>query len=302
MKNLVLSLIVSLFGWTGIALAENANVLFILDGSGSMKAKIDAQEKMGIAKVVISNLIQELPNNVKMGLVVYGHRSKGDCDDIELMSPVGQSNKATLIQRIQSIDPKGKTPITQSLVMAGEQLKGAEEQTTVVLVSDGEETCAGDPCAAVKSLMQQGIKLKVHVVGFDVTDKEKQQLICIADAGGGKYFGARNADQLKGAFAEVKKEVVQKVEVKPQPVAPQPAIPEKKVIKIAKIAGPGKIEIPNLKGNLVNVYDQQSGKKWEAFTAISNFYKYRPAPINSNLAMFTGKVLRSHPAKPNKYS
>lgn len=273
MKNLVLSLIVSLFGWTGIALAENANVLFILDGSGSMKAKIDEQEKMGIAKVVISNLIQELPNNVKMGLVVYGHRSKGDCNDIELISSVGQSDKATLIQRIQSIDPKGKTPITQSLVMAGEQLKSAEEQTTVVLVSDGEETCAGDPCAAVRSLLQQGIKLKVHVVGFDVTDKEKQQLICIADAGGGKYFGARNAEQLKGALAEVKKEVVQKAEVKPQPVTPQPAIPEKKVIKIA---GPGKIEIPNSKGQLVKVFEQQSGKEMGYISGHPNFLQVPP--------------------------
>lgn len=194
--------------------ATNApGVLFILDASGSMKAKIGNQEKMAIAKDVMTNLLRDLPDTIQVGLEVYGHHTKGDCNDIEVIAPVGQADKATLIQRIQSIDPKGMTPITQSLQVAAEQLKTAEQETTVVLVSDGEETCKGDPCAAVASLLQQGIKLKVHVVGFDVGDKEKQQLMCIAQAGKGKYFAANNAEQLKGALTEVKQEVVKKVEI-----------------------------------------------------------------------------------------
>ena len=87
-----------------------------------------------------------------------------------------------------------------------------EEETTLVLVSDGKETCQGDPCALVKSLKGKGIKLKTHVIGFDVTDEEKQQLACIAEAGGGKYFTAKSADQLKLALGEVKREVVEKTE------------------------------------------------------------------------------------------
>ena len=247
---------------TAVEIATGApGVLFILDASGSMKAKIDNKEKMVIAKEVMTNLLRDLPDTIKVGLEAYGHHSKGDCNDIELIAPIGQADKTTLIQRIRSIDPKGMTPITQSLQVAAEQLKTAEAETTVVLVSDGEETCKGDPCAAVASLLQQGIKLKVHVVGFDVGDKEKQQLMCIAKAGNGKYFAANNAEQLKEALTEVKQEVVKKIEVPPAPIvaqAPVPPAPEKKVIKIQR----GSISIPNLgASDSIWVYDQQTDKQ-----------------------------------------
>lgn len=232
-------------------------VLFILDASGSMKAKIDKQEKMVIAKEVMTNLLRDLPDMIKVGLEVYGHRTKGDCNDIEVISPVGQADKATLIQQIQSIDPKGMTPITQALQVAAERLKTAEQETTVVLVSDGEETCKDDPCAAVGSLLQQGIKLKVHVVGFDVGDKEKQQLMCIAKAGNGKYFAAKNAEQLKDALTEVKQEVVKKIEAPPL----SPPVPDKKVVKIIKTER-GEIRVSKLPVlGIIPVYEQQSGKK-----------------------------------------
>ncbi|MDS4026285.1 MAG: VWA domain-containing protein [Candidatus Contendobacter sp.] len=237
--------------------AANApGVLFILDASGSMKAKIDNREKIVIAKEVMSNLLRDLPATIQVGLEVYGHHTKGDCNDIEVMAPVGQTDKAALIQRIQAIDPKGMTPITQALQVAAEQLKTAEQETTVVLVSDGEETCKGDPCAAVGSLVQQGVKLKVHVVGFDVAEKEQQQLMCIAKAGNGRYFTANNAEQLKDALTEVKQEVVKKVELPPPPpvvaqTPPSPA-PEKKVVKMPAL---GTIKIPKYTGR-VPVYDQ----------------------------------------------
>jgi hypothetical protein len=238
--------------------ATNApGVLFILDASGSMKAKIGNQEKMAIAKDVMTSILRDLPDTIQVGLEVYGHRAKGDCGDIELIAPVGRINKTALTQRIQAIDPKGMTPITQALQVAAEQLKTAEQETTVVLVSDGEETCKGDPCAAVGSLLQQGIKLKVHVVGFDVGDKEKQQLMCIAKVGNGKYFAANNAEQLKDALTEVKQEVVKKIEAPPLP----PPAPEKKVVKIIKTER-GEIRVPQLPIlGTIAVYEQQSGKK-----------------------------------------
>lgn len=194
--------------------SSGANILFILDASGSMRAKVENKEKIAIAKEVLTNLIKELPEGVKVGLEVYGHRSKGDCNDIQVMVPVGQGDKETLIKQIQSMQPKGETPIAKSLEIAREQLKEAEQETTVVLVSDGKESCKGDPCALIKTLREQGIKVTVHVVGFGVTSEEKQQLTCIAEAGGGKYFTAQNANQLKGALTEVKKEVIEKVEAK----------------------------------------------------------------------------------------
>jgi Ca-activated chloride channel homolog len=202
--------------------SAQGKILFILDGSGSMRAKMGNKDKMAVAKEVMTKLIKELPDNVQVGLEVYGHRRKDDCNDIEVLSPVGTASKDTLIKQIQAINPKGKTPITNSLELAAEQLKAVEEETTIVLISDGQETCEADPCAALKALKDQGIKVKAHVVGFGVTKEEQAQLSCIAEAGQGKYFTARNANQLKAALSEVKQAVVQKV-VAPPPPPPKPA-------------------------------------------------------------------------------
>ena len=119
------------------------------------------------------------------------------------MVAVGPLDKQAMIKRISSINPKGMTPITRSLEKAGAVLAAAESYTTIILVSDGKETCKGDPCAAMKGLREKGIQVTAHVVGFDVTDEEKKQLTCIAEQGGGRYFTAGNAEELKGALKEV---------------------------------------------------------------------------------------------------
>jgi Ca-activated chloride channel homolog len=138
--------------------SAQGKILFILDGSRSMRAKMGNKDKMAIVKEVMTKLIKELPDNVQVGLEVYGHRRKDDCNDIEVLSPVGTASKDTLIKQIQAINPKGKTPITKSLELAAEQLEAVEEETTIVLISDGQETCEADPCAALKALEDQGTR------------------------------------------------------------------------------------------------------------------------------------------------
>jgi len=261
-------LLLSLFGLPGLTFAQDdsasqGKILFILDGSGSMWGQIENKPKIAIAKDVMSHLIQELPDNIQAGLQVYGHRSKGDCNDIELLSPIGHSDKTTLIQQIQAIQPKGKTPITRSFEIAAEHLREAEDETTAVLISDGKETCAGDPCTLVRALRNQGVKVKVHVVGFDVNKEERNQLHCIAEAGGGKYFNAKNTRQLTQALVEVKQEVLKKAETKEAP-EPQDNKKKKKVIKLQTLSA---ISIPNLSGHRVEIYDQQSGNKVGDITA-----------------------------------
>jgi hypothetical protein len=235
-------------------LAADSKVLFVLDGSGSMQAKLNGQPKIDIARTVMGNLVKALPPEVHVGLETYGHRRKDDCQDIEMLVPVGRERTAVL-QSIQTIHPKGKTPLTEAMRLAAAQFREYEGDAQVVVVSDGEETCGGDPCAAVREALAGGVRMKVHVVGFDVTPKEAEQLKCIAEAGNGKYFKAANAEELGKAFAQVKKEVVEKAEVKPPPAAP-----EKKVIKVLPTTG--SIRIPNLgQRTTIPVYEQQSGKQ-----------------------------------------
>lgn len=197
--------------------AQGANasfpeIMIILDGSGSMWGNAGNQTKIKAAKDALHQLVPSLPTEVKFGLTVYGHRQKGRCDDIEIMMPAGSNDRDLLLNKVDDISPKGKTPIADSIKMVVDQLKSKENETTIILVSDGEETCNPNPCGVVKMLKETGIKFILHVVGFDVNQTQKIELACLADAGGGQYFDAANASALLAVLQIVQKEVSQKVE------------------------------------------------------------------------------------------
>ncbi len=193
------------------AKAHFPEVMIILDGSGSMWGQVGGESKIAAAKKVLTQLVPSLPEEVRTGLAVYGHREKGRCDDIEIVIPAGSQDRGLLLSRIQEISPKGMTPIADSVTLVVNGLKGKENETTIILVSDGEETCNPDPCAVVRELKKSGIPFILHVVGFDVNSAQQQQLSCLAQAGGGVYFEASNATDLLAAFQSMQQEVVKKV-------------------------------------------------------------------------------------------
>ncbi|MBC2711530.1 MAG: VWA domain-containing protein [Desulfosarcina sp.] len=185
--------------------AAAGNLIFILDSSGSMWGQVEGTAKITIAKEVLTDLIRDLPDNAVVGLVAYGHRRKGDCDDVEELIALGPLDKKKMVGRIQALSPKGKTPISRSVHLTAERIKHMEDETTIILVSDGKETCDPDPCGLIKELKGAGIKFVMHVIGFDVTEEEKQELECMAREGGGKYFTADNAGEFSAAASEVVK-------------------------------------------------------------------------------------------------
>jgi len=123
--------------------AARSDVIFILDASGSMWGQISGKPKIQIAKEVMNDLIDRLPPDMRVGLMAYGHRRKGDCNDIEMLVPVGKLNPSQMKTRINAISPKGKTPLSEAVRQAAEKLHYAAKRATVVLVSDGLEFCGG---------------------------------------------------------------------------------------------------------------------------------------------------------------
>jgi Ca-activated chloride channel homolog len=185
------------------AAASSGNIMFILDASGSMWGQVEGKAKIAIAKEVLTGLIRDLPDDAVVGLVAYGHRRKGDCKDVQELVPLSPVDKNKLIKTIQGLSPKGKTPISRSVRMTAEGIKHLEDETTIILVSDGKETCDPDPCGLVKELKADGIKFVMHVIGFDVTEEEQEQLECMAKTGGGRYYTAGNAGEFLAAAREV---------------------------------------------------------------------------------------------------
>ena len=200
-------------GATGASSAATAtkqtNMAFILDSSGSMTAKLpnSSQTKIQVAKQVMSDLVTQVPATVKASLWFYGHRYPQEpkaksCTDIERLFPLGAVNATAYKQAIQNVNSIGYTPIADALIQAAKDLPAGDNQSnSIILVSDGEETCGGDPCKVAEALKASNSHVTIHVVGYDVDDATRKQLQCIANATGGQYRDASSADVLREAMS-----------------------------------------------------------------------------------------------------
>ncbi|QTA89793.1 VWA domain-containing protein [Desulfonema magnum] len=202
-------ILVTLFVSTGISRARVStdNLIFILDASGSMEFRINGKTKIGIVRDILTDQIKTLPASLQAGLVAYGHRHKGDCNDVEELVPVSPMNAALLIKKIRAITPTGMTSVSLAIRNASEKIRHLKGRTAVILIADGQDSCMNDPCALVRELKAKGIKFAVHVIGFDVTGDAEKQLSGIAQAGQGGYFRAGNAKELKLALKKTIKKL-----------------------------------------------------------------------------------------------
>lgn len=183
--------------------AEMARTILVLDASGSMWGRIDGRPKIEIAREVIGKLVDDLPEGTELGLVTYGHRKKGDCEDIELLVEPSKLDRAAFKKTVNAIQPKGMTPLTSAVVFAAENLRSTELKATVILVTDGEETCDRDPCEAAQTLEETGVDFTAHVVAFDLDDKAAKSVECLAKGTGGLFLKADNATTLADALQMV---------------------------------------------------------------------------------------------------
>lgn len=187
-----------------LAAQDRPNTILVLDGSGSMWGQIDGVNKIVIARDVVGQILAEFPADQNLGLTVYGHRERGNCADIETIVAPAPGTAAAILAAVNAINPRGKTPMTDAIIAAAQALRYTEEAATVILVSDGIETCNPDPCAAARALEEAGIDFTAHVVGFDVTEADAlAQMQCIADETGGQFLTASNAEELSAALATV---------------------------------------------------------------------------------------------------
>ena len=216
-------------------------ILLILDASGSMWGRVENRPKIDIAREVIGNLLPDPPSDVRIGLMCYGHRRKGDCSDIELISDPRHPQGNTIPQAIKRLNPKGKTPIGRALKQAGERMAG-DGSSNIVLVSDGLETCSEDPCAVAAALHEQAINLIIHTVGFDVSGKAVDQLRCVAEKGGGRYFHAGSAEALSSALKTLSDHIAEGTSLPEISEEPKAASSEAKSTRI-RIAGPGTVKL-----------------------------------------------------------
>ncbi len=198
--------------------ATTINVELILDVSGSMAQVIETGEtRMDAAKRVIREVVAAIPEQegINVGLRIYGFGGDNteagkdeSCQSSELVAPVSGVDKQLLLDEIEALQPTGWTPLSLSLERAGGDFEPGENVTNAaVLITDGLETCGGDPCAVAGDLHTADIQLITHVIGFALVPEEQATLGCIAEGGGGMLLSAANAEELSTALFDVLQEL-----------------------------------------------------------------------------------------------
>ena len=200
--------------------ATQNQIMIVLDGSGSMWGQIDGKPKIAIARETLEQVVEQIPPTTELGLIVYGHRQKGDCNDIEVLVEPAPGQAEKIRKAVADLNPKGKTPLSASVQVAAEKLKYTENKATVVLITDGLETCDAEPCQLAAELERLGVDFTAHVIGFGLSKDEGKQMACLAEGTGGLYLAADNANELVEALdIAVAEAIPQKEEGAELPVA-----------------------------------------------------------------------------------
>ncbi len=193
-------------GAGGSTLAAGGGILVILDSSGSMYRTLDGRYRYEIAKDVLADLVTDvLPAEVPFALRVFGNREANVCrSDLEVaLAPLSAQAVTGVIAGIEP-QPFAGTPIAASLQAAAADLADASGHRSVILITDGEESCDGDVEAAITDLRSAGFDVTLNIIGFDFdaddVDAAREQFRSWAELGGGQYFDATSADELAGAL------------------------------------------------------------------------------------------------------
>ncbi|MEQ9366618.1 MAG: VWA domain-containing protein [Leptospirales bacterium] len=179
--------------------AGEAPVLFILDASGSMAELFGGVSRMAAARLMLHEQLARLDQKVPVGLVAYGNKIPG-CGSVRIYAPIRAKNRSTLKTQVKQMQPAGSTPIARTLRLVGESLIPVHPGTTVVLISDGAESCGGNPSAEARKLLAKGKDIQINVIGLAVDQATAIELGDIARAGQGEYFHVRNHTDLDRAI------------------------------------------------------------------------------------------------------
>lgn len=178
------------------------DAMLVFDASGSMAGTDMNSVTPHIAKVrdALAAVLPSVTARRELGLMIYGPGPYNKCDNIDLRLKPGPNSADTIMAEVNSVAPAGRTPLTLAVKDAAEVLKFRDKPAVVVLLTDGEDTCGGDPCRLARQLRAEASHLVIHVIGFKVTGETWLQSTggsaCMAEETGGLSLTARTKDEL----------------------------------------------------------------------------------------------------------
>lgn len=190
----------------GQEVSGTANIAILLDSSGSMAQKIGGKSKMELAKEAVDQFVSSMPEGSNVSLRVYGHKGsnadsdkKLSCESTEMVYDLKPYNATDFKDSLGEFQPTGWTPIAKAIDETKKDFEKTNKpgQNIVYVVSDGIETCEGDPVKAAKELHDSNIEAVVNIIGFDVDSNGQKQLLSVAEAGGGEFETVNTSEDFK---------------------------------------------------------------------------------------------------------
>lgn len=173
-------------------------VIFVFDKSGSMAGRLEGEPKIDIAKRILGlSLAQDFSNYDTVGLVALPYQ--GSCNVGTVVDPA-RGARGRVSADASALSPVGATPLAKAIDHAASIAESEGGAWTIVILSDGEETCGGDPVARAGYWRSRGVSLVFPVIGFAVKGSAKKQLTALAKAGGAQYYPADDANSLRRAI------------------------------------------------------------------------------------------------------
>lgn len=203
-----LALLALIMGMAGHAMparaAEAPTVIIIFDGSGSMWGKLDGERssKLVMAREAVRQGLARLAPSTKVGLMSFGHRRGGDCQDTEMIVEPAPLDLERTITPLERLNPRGRGPFTKALREAAAKLGPQSAPASVILIHDGADNCQQDPCAAAADLKAAHPRVRVDVVSVGVTPEEAQTVACLPQSTGGRHYRVASTAEIDQALVE----------------------------------------------------------------------------------------------------
>lgn len=177
---------------------KTTRILFLLDASGSMLSRWEGEYRIDIAKRVLGEMVTSLDGQerIETALRVYGHqypKDQGNCNDTRLEAPFAKNNSNLIKQRLVKVKPKGTTPLARSLEKCGDDFPvDPNARNIIIIITDGIESCDGDPCAISLMLQRKNIFLKPLIIGIGMDDDYTSNFACL-----GRFLNTKDPDEFK---------------------------------------------------------------------------------------------------------
>lgn len=197
-RRLALALLLAI---TAAGAAHAAEVMVIVDGSGSSAGQIGGVAKIDIARGALREVLADSPENLSIGLVAYGHRNEDACNDVELLAEPGAPD--AFLAAADGIRSLGRSPIAAAVETAAGAVTDPDGAATIILITDNADNCAPEPCETIAGIAERMPNLVISVVGIAVPEDEVADIACFADLTGGTFLRTENAAGFNDALDQV---------------------------------------------------------------------------------------------------